>query len=219
MYHWSMPPLRRFQNLPPERRAEILRAAAAEIGVHGLEGTSLNRVIARAGISKSSFYYYFADKDDLYGALVTASLTRLLDAMGTPAPAADPEEYWQGWRRMCHSFLHCQIEDPVLARLSWNAIQARTEGGAHPALAQAAQRLSIWLEKVLRQGQELGAVRSDLASDLLLHASFGMLEGADRWLAERWGDLKDAPIEETSAAIVALLRSLVSRHRSKGEEG
>jgi hypothetical protein len=61
-------------------------------------------------------------------------------------------------------------------------------------------------------------VSSDLPSDLLLHAAFGMLEGADRWLAERWRDLKNTLVEETSAAIVPLLRSLVSRHRDSGEK-
>ena len=51
----GMAPMKRFQNVSPEKRDAILDAAAAEIAAHGLGGASINRVIAAAGMSKSSF--------------------------------------------------------------------------------------------------------------------------------------------------------------------
>ena len=82
-----MAPMKRFQNVSPEKRDAILDAAAAEIAAHGLGGASINRVIAAAGMSKSSFYHYFEGKDDLYGAVTQRALDELLAAM---APAAIP---------------------------------------------------------------------------------------------------------------------------------
>ena len=52
-----MAPMKRFQNVTPERQAAILDAAAAEIATYGLSGAPINRVITAAGMSKSSFYH------------------------------------------------------------------------------------------------------------------------------------------------------------------
>ena len=61
-----MSPRPRYQKLPEEKRRTILEAAAVEFGKHGFENASLNKIIARAGISKGATYYYFDDKADLY---------------------------------------------------------------------------------------------------------------------------------------------------------
>ena len=56
----------RFRNLDRETRHRILETAAVEFASRGFEGTSLNQLIDRLGISKGSFYYYFDDKADLF---------------------------------------------------------------------------------------------------------------------------------------------------------
>lgn len=206
-----MAPMKRFQNVAPERRSAILDAAAAEIAEHGLGGASINRVIAAAGMSKSSFYHYFEGKDDLYGAVTQRALDQLLAAMVPGAIPTTPGQYWQMWQVIYVAFLRRQLADPVLAALNWSAIQARADGTAHPALEVLAGQMRQWLGALVVQGQALGAVRTDLPQDLLLDATFGLLEGGDRWLAARWNDIADANLADHAAQIVALLRDLTEK--------
>lgn len=203
-----MCPMKRFQNVAPEKRAAILDAAAAEIAECGLGGASINRVIAKAGMSKSSFYHYFEGKDDLYGAVAQRALDQLLEAMVVPGLPGTPEEYWAAWEAMYRGFLDRQLADPVLAALNWSAIQARADGTAHPALEVLARQMRQWLSALIARGQALGAVRTDLPQDLLMDATFGMLEGGDRWFATHWDEMSADGVADAAARIVRLLRDL-----------
>lgn len=211
-----MAPMKRFQNVTPERQAAILDTAAAEIATHGLSGASINRVIAAAGMSKSSFYHYFEGKDDLYAAVIQRALDNLLAAMVPGALPVTASDYWAMWEEIYCAFLRRQLADPVLAALNWSAIQARSEGNAHPALEILAGQMRQWLEALILQGQGLGAVRTDLPQDLLLDATFGMLEGGDRWFAATWREMSETRVAEAAARIVGLLRDL-TEHKGDPE--
>ena len=78
-------PFARFARMPAEKRERLLTVAAREFGMHGYEAASLNRILDEAGIGKSSAYYYFEDKADLFGAVVEYSVERL----GLAASAED----------------------------------------------------------------------------------------------------------------------------------
>ena len=203
-----MAPMKRFQNVSPEKRAVILDAGAAEIAEHGLSGASINRVIAASGMGKSSFYHYFEGKDDLYAAVTQRALDQLLAAMGPPALPSTAGEYWSMWEGVYVGFLRRQLADPVLAALNWSAIQSRADGTAHPALEILAGQMRQWLTAMIAQGQALGAVRTDLPQDLLLDATFGMLEGGDRWFATHWDDMAKDKVDAAASRIVRLLRDL-----------
>jgi TetR/AcrR family transcriptional regulator, transcriptional repressor of aconitase len=207
-YISSMAPMKRFQNVAPEKRAAILDAGAAEISEHGLGGASINRVIAAAGMSKSSFYHYFEGKDDLYGAVTQRALDELLAAMVPPALPTTIEEYWSMWEVVYVGFLRRQLADPVLAALNWSAIQSRADGTAHPALEILAGQMRQWLTGMIAQGQALAAVRTDVLQDLLLNVTFGMLEGGDRWFATHWDEIAEDKVDIAAARVVRLLRDL-----------
>lgn len=64
-------PKQTFLNLPAEKREQIVSAAVEEFAANGLENASTNRIIAKSGISKGSFYQYFEDKHDVFDYLVT----------------------------------------------------------------------------------------------------------------------------------------------------
>ena len=64
-------PKQTFFNLPAEKREVIINAAVDEFVKHGLENASTNRIVAKSGISKGSFYQYFEDKQDVFMHLLT----------------------------------------------------------------------------------------------------------------------------------------------------
>lgn len=61
-------------------RARIIEAAAQLVSVRGVAGTSLDDIMEASGTSKSQLYHYFADKDALVGAVVSAQSDRVIAA-------------------------------------------------------------------------------------------------------------------------------------------
>jgi AcrR family transcriptional regulator len=55
-----------FFNLPEEKRALICDVALDEFAEYPYDQTSINRIVAKSGIAKGSFYQYFGDKKDLF---------------------------------------------------------------------------------------------------------------------------------------------------------
>jgi len=54
-----------------EKRQELINAAINEFSDKGYDNASLNNILKGTGISKGTFYYHFANKEDLYFYLVS----------------------------------------------------------------------------------------------------------------------------------------------------
>jgi TetR/AcrR family transcriptional regulator len=72
---------------PGESRAAILRAAAKEFGENGIAGARTDAIARSAHVNKALLYYYFNDKETLYGAVLDdafsamkATVFRVLDS-------------------------------------------------------------------------------------------------------------------------------------------
>jgi TetR/AcrR family transcriptional regulator len=55
---------------PEESRGAILKAAAKEFAEHGIAGARTDAIAREAGVNKALLYYYFKDKETLYGAVL-----------------------------------------------------------------------------------------------------------------------------------------------------
>src|ERR1700731_5351696 len=55
---------------PEESRAAILKAAVAEFAKHGIAGARTDAIARAAQVNKALLYYYFKDKETLYGAVL-----------------------------------------------------------------------------------------------------------------------------------------------------
>ncbi|MBX2906024.1 MAG: TetR/AcrR family transcriptional regulator [Taibaiella sp.] len=58
--------LKTFENLPIERKVEIINACLEEFALHDYDVASLSNIVARLGLAKGSFYRYFDSKKSLY---------------------------------------------------------------------------------------------------------------------------------------------------------
>ena len=72
---------------PAASRAAILRAAAEEFAEHGIAGARTEAIARQARVNKALLYYYFKDKETLYGAVLDnafsglkATVFRVLDS-------------------------------------------------------------------------------------------------------------------------------------------
>src|ERR1700740_1954397 len=62
---------------PEESRAAILQAAAQEFAEHGIAGARTDAIAREARVNKALLYYYFKDKETLYGAVLDDAFSGL----------------------------------------------------------------------------------------------------------------------------------------------
>ena len=62
---------------PEESRAAILQAAAQEFAEHGIAGARTDAIAREARVNKALLYYYFKDKETLYGAVLDEAFSGL----------------------------------------------------------------------------------------------------------------------------------------------
>ena len=62
----------------PERHAQLLLVGRALFAARGLEGTSVEEIAARAGVSKPIVYEHFGGKDGLYAEVVETEVRALV---------------------------------------------------------------------------------------------------------------------------------------------
>src|ERR1700676_3796420 len=62
---------------PTASRAAILRAAAEEFAEHGIAGARTEAIAREARVNKALLYYYFKDKETLYGAVLDDTFSGL----------------------------------------------------------------------------------------------------------------------------------------------
>jgi AcrR family transcriptional regulator len=203
-------PRPRFDNLDPDRREQILAAAADEFATRGYSAASLNRIIEEAGISKGSLYYYFDDKTDLLATVVRTAFERMLgEAAGFDPELLTAEDYWEALREIGLQSLELLHRDDWCSRLALGFPRLRTEPEAAEAVADALEFGRNLATRLLARGQAIGVVRTDLPLDLLVATTMAMDEAGDRWLAERYATLDRDELRRLTEARVDLLRDML----------
>jgi AcrR family transcriptional regulator len=171
---------RRFEQLPEERQDAILRVAADEFARNGFHRTSYNQLLERLQLGKSSAYYYFDDKRDLFLAAVQRSYTRFFAAIQGLAPPSDASGFWSFVEQTSERGYAFMLEDSTAANLML-CIQREqallSEIGSSELLAS----INGFYIDMVRLGQALGAVRSDVPQDLLVALVRDMALTFDRW--------------------------------------
>ncbi|MEO1330858.1 MAG: TetR/AcrR family transcriptional regulator [Pseudomonadota bacterium] len=69
------------RGLSPEKRAQIVAAAVAEFQAAGFQGASMDRIAARAEVSKRTVYKHFANKEALFRAILDRLVDRTVAAL------------------------------------------------------------------------------------------------------------------------------------------
>jgi AcrR family transcriptional regulator len=140
---------------------------------HGFDRASLNAILGEAGLGKSSFFYHFADKEDLFAAVIEDIVERIAERVG-PTPLPDsPEEIWAAAADLVRRWGEAVDAEPKTIALLRALQPLRRTAGPRLQNALSAARRSF--EPLLERGIALGAVRSDLDPATLL----AMIEAVD----------------------------------------
>jgi AcrR family transcriptional regulator len=171
----------RLRKLPVAQRTAWLDIAEEEFTAFGFEAASLNRILARAAISKGQAYYYFSDKGELYRAVIERAFNELASLLDVePAEPESAAAYWQQTAVLFGNVTTILKRNDRLAALGRGIYR---EAKAQAAIADLLEFLHIRFERLIESGQELGAIRSDLPLALLTNMAFAAAREADRWFA------------------------------------
>src|SRR5271166_1438239 len=90
VHHRQHSPRMGSRGQPEESRAAILRAAAQEFAEHGIAGARTDAIAREARVNKALLYYYFKDKETLYGAVLDDAFSgmraRVFQALDSDLP-------------------------------------------------------------------------------------------------------------------------------------
>ncbi len=202
-------PLIRFERLDLHRRRPLVAAAAREFGREGYEAASLGRIAEDAGFSKPALYYYFEDKADLYATVVREAWQRLSPQGHVDLQSLDGRTFWPAVEAFHLASFEGGQREPWLLAI-WKQAYHPPPAGMASAIAEVFKGGRAFLRSLLRRGQELGAVRTDLPEDLLIAIFTGADDAADHWLVDHWDELGPEEVERLSRRVFDTIRSLLA---------
>jgi AcrR family transcriptional regulator len=173
-------------------RERIVAAAAALMFERGVAGTSTDEVQARAGVSASQLYHYFADKRALVAAVIAWQTEAVVGGQEPLFAALDSLEALGQWRDL---IVALQVERRCaggcpLATLAGELAEGDPE--ARSALRAGFHRWSAGIAGGLHRMRERGELRAQADPDRLAVAVLAALQGG---LLLAQVDRSPAPLE------------------------
>jgi AcrR family transcriptional regulator len=182
-------------------RGQLVDVATGLFAEHGYEGTSVEAVLAAAGVSRGALYHHFAGKEALFEAVVTAATDRVTAELGQAVSGCtDPVD---ALRTAAVAWISLAL-DPVIQRI---------------VLVDAPSVLGWDRWRTMDDGRTLGAMRAMLQAvsdsgrlppELVVPFAHMILAGLDEivLVIARAGDIEAAVAEGTTAVEELLSRLL-----------
>ncbi len=169
--------------MKPERRSALFAAATREFTEHGFEQASLNRIIAGVGMSKSSFYHYFANKTELFEQILQQALApfaKLVQAFEPESLSRD--EFWPAILRSAQGSSALLAQQPEIFAVG--RMFHRNLPEPNGICADMMQVPMALIARIIEHGKVIGSVRDDLPTSLLLESALALGMAVDRWAIE-----------------------------------
>ena len=199
---------------PEKSRTAILEAAVREFSREGIAGARTDAIAARAGVNKALLYYYFKDKETLYGAVLdhvfgglTSAVMKVLER-GLP-----PQEKILAYAGAHFDYI---ARNPLYPRIVQGEMMHAGRGGA-PHLERIAKRyfqpLFARLAKLLEEGRAAGEFRAvepfhfipSMIAMIVFYFTnapvMRIISGADPLAPERVAQRRAAVLDFISAAL------------------
>jgi TetR/AcrR family transcriptional regulator len=173
----------------------LMEAALAEFGTRSYAEASVNTIIAKAGISKGSFYYRFAAKYDLYLHVLRTGVQRKwehidreLAAGSTNSAGPTPRDIFELFLLQARAGTAFALQYPEYHRLSIMLSREKGTELYRDVVRDLGQDDSGGLEDTVRAAIERGEIRNDLPEEMVVKMVTYLLTAFDEILFsdEEW---------------------------------
>lgn len=191
-----MPRRKTDTGLEPNRRSELLRAAAKLFVEKGFNATTTRDIAEAVGMRSGSPFYHFRSKQALLKAAMVEGLDAGRERLATAIEGiADPE---QRLRVLVRTHLGTLLEGDCRSPLLVSETRA-LDDKARTEIAAAFDRYQVPWQETLEALQKTGKLASAAAPVRLL--LFGMLNWSSHWYRAD-GDLSVDALAETAVAML-----------------
>jgi AcrR family transcriptional regulator len=190
---------------PPPRRgrpgydqATVLRRAIDLFNRQGYDGTSIGDIAQDLGLTKSAIYHHVPSKEHLLSAALDEALDGLTEAIDAALSAEPGTSAYDRLRATVHQSVKILIHHlPAVTLL------LRVRGNSEVEVAALKRRrvLDEKLAGLVAAAAAEGAVREDIAPDLISRLLFGMVNSLVEWY--RPGGAADVDVLASSITAIA----------------
>ncbi len=168
------------------RREAILSSAKALFDSKGFDNTSVDEIVAKAEISKGTFYNYFPTKTEILGVLLLQTIQGALtwfDEMAAEfseqnGEAPDPQEMLSAMSGTFMRYVLTGIKERNIFYILHGDFRARDlSEGLQQDLAAALERVFQHVDFIIQRGIDQGLFRSNLNSRKLALTVWGAVIG------------------------------------------
>jgi len=193
-------PKETFFNLPAEKRAAICDVAIAEFAAYSYEQASINRIVARAGIAKGSFYQYFENKQDLYLYLLQLAGEMKLEYLAPVMRNPEQLDFFILLRDLYAAGIQFAVEHPRFAEISKRLLESKGSPIYEEALAvnlpAAHEFFATLLQDAIARGEVRAGIDVRLFAYLIVSMNNVVLEYYLEHVAQDYDDKLLATVDQ-----------------------
>lgn len=162
-------------------REALLDAGVATAAEHGLTGLSVNRVVARAGVAKGTFYVHFEDREAFVDALHQRFHQRVTEAVKAATEGKPPGA--ERIRAGAEAYLDVCLADRAVKAL---ALEARSDPRLSASMAKRHERFAASaIPSFKAMGWQDAAAASQLVAAMTAEIAIRELEAGRRLTSAR----------------------------------
>jgi AcrR family transcriptional regulator len=162
-------------------------------------------------MSNGAAYYHLQDKLDLFAADARSCIDRLrLIDTELDLAALNAQTFWPTFAELRRGPLLRTFEQPWLFAALRAAGRLPPEVLAREPMASVAQSFMAWVTAVVKRGQEVSAIRSDLPDELLFAWLDALDDASDRYFLARRAHLDRAAVAQLSNQTVDAMRRVMA---------
>ncbi len=209
-------PTKRFDNIDPSRKKKILDAARSEFIRSGYEGTSLNDIIREAEISKGSLYYYFEDKVDLYITVLKQVMGEIEQRLGGFTSDEFSDDFWADIENYIKKTIQFSLENPDVIRLARGLKVVLATDPTNEFLKEFSDSGKAFTADIIKHGQDMGEVRSDIPFEMLTAIIYNLGETMDYWVFDHWETFTQEELKKIHIIYTDMFRRIAGIEPVKG---
>jgi TetR/AcrR family transcriptional regulator, transcriptional repressor for nem operon len=161
-------------------KESLLRHGTKLFYAQGFHGTTVDAILASAGVPKGSFYHHFGSKDVFGQAVLDRYMqfqTELFQKWATKPGVPTGDKLAGYFKELAQIFVKSGYQRACLTGKFSTEVSATSDLFRHQLEAQ----IRTWksgIVALLRRGQETGDVRADRTADELADAVLALIQGA-----------------------------------------
>ncbi len=205
-----------FFNLPESKRKSICDVALDEFAQYSFDQASINRMVAKSGIAKGSFYQYFEDKKDLFFHIVRligeAKLKYVSPVMQNP----DQHDIFTLIRELYLSGMKFVVDNPQYAEISNRILEIKYTPIYKELMGNNLPAAHEFFESLLENAIARGEVRADIDIKMFAYMITSMNTLVIEYYTEHVAGNFDHNMIETIDKFLDLLKNGIEDNKFEG---